>query len=746
MEPMKRFQNRGKFKEYQDQLAKSKPGEAQVWAEYKDFGKDGAKERTERLQKSLSEKLHWEMNPNGTIPQDKNGKSRMFVVKWDAKARREQILEYDGKKLSDGTNLEFGGLEFIRQMQLGNVFAYPVGEPKPVQIGYRFNNVAGHEKSEMAISDPLESRKLVELLDPPPVPRRPGFFKRMIHAVVKSAFKADFDRYDAERKAASDWPEKNRYLTEQTQERESKRGELGDDANRDYREQLRDMQKAELAPQLAAAKKRLAHLSTGQKHFEAVYEPVPKIFKTEQTKDVKEFEGRLTDDPDYEVLIREHRGEKQTGKSEKEPDLKEGFYSAEHFKKLSAFGEDQLKLEEIKVGGTGQTVTKRQFCSVAMFSAMDKKYALEAEKYMNSHDVTLSGVLVKHLGLTEDEAKDVIGFGACSMYTTDLFRDKPRDNNGTYIECSIDPARRDAVEAFNAYKNGNVKPLATLIAKGVNSEANLLSSVADLGVEQEGACAAAGGMLELLSGDPKLKKAAFEAGMKKENLLTVQGAHEMIQLHHKACEANVKLMDATVSGKELSRAEKEQCVRDIVRAQSVIQTKQLETQNTKCEKAEQLADFTAKNGVNAKSSNPEEQIKNLPEGKVYTESGFSATEGVKAVFGGRPGTLMLLTNETGRKNVDIVADQIIQEKGLLDMDTADIVKMLDYNKEEQTEIGMRAMEIRTEKKLDAQPLAEIRKEAGIEAPTKAAPEPKELVNNVKPDKVIQESEKTAVIL
>ena len=43
MEPMKRFQNRGKFKEYQDQLAKSKPGEAQVFAEYKDFGKDGAK-------------------------------------------------------------------------------------------------------------------------------------------------------------------------------------------------------------------------------------------------------------------------------------------------------------------------------------------------------------------------------------------------------------------------------------------------------------------------------------------------------------------------------------------------------------------------------------------------------------------------------------------------------------------------------------------------------------------------------
>ena len=72
--------------------------------------------------------------------------------------------------------------------------------------------------------------------------------------------------------------------------------------------------------------------------------------------------------------------------------------------------------------------------------------------------------------------------------------------------------------------------------------------------------------------------------------------------------------------------------------------------------------------------------------------------------------------------------------------------MLDYNKEEQTEIGMRAMEIRTEKKLDAQPLAEIRKEAGIEAPAKAATEPKELANNVKPHTTIQKPEKAAALM
>ena len=109
-EPRKRFATAKEFREYYEALKKAgKLGEAEVLADQETFPNNEIRARTAQFRDAMRKNLGWDLNANGTIPQDKNGKSRMFLVRratWG-----EEVLEYDGKKLSDGTPLKFGSRE-----------------------------------------------------------------------------------------------------------------------------------------------------------------------------------------------------------------------------------------------------------------------------------------------------------------------------------------------------------------------------------------------------------------------------------------------------------------------------------------------------------------------------------------------------------------------------------------------------------------------------------------------------------
>ena len=124
--------------------------------------------------------LGWNLGPDGQVPKDKDGRSRMFVIKDDT------ILEYDGKKLSDGTELELGSNEFWHQVQMGNMFAYPMGSSKPVQLQAQL----GDSLIEFQYSRPLNAEDL-SITKPVQPPQRPNLWKRMVHAVFKSAMGLD---------------------------------------------------------------------------------------------------------------------------------------------------------------------------------------------------------------------------------------------------------------------------------------------------------------------------------------------------------------------------------------------------------------------------------------------------------------------------------------------------------------------------------------------------------------------------
>lgn len=201
-----------------------------------------------------------------------------------------------------------------------------------------------------------------------------------------------------------------------------------------------------------------------------------------------------------------------------------------------------------------------------------------------------------------------------------------------------------------------------------------------------------------------------------------RGSYELAKLRQKAFEADVKLREAAVKGEDLPEAEKKDCIKDSLKAQAATQEKNLETENMHCEKYEKLMNLTYTNSVpNMPKKNPEEQIKNLPKGKVYMATGLNMSLMMKGVVGSRPGNLMLLSKESARQNLDKVAEQIMDEDQMLNMQPRDLVKKLSFDIGSETKIDHRAMEIRMEKGYDKQPLAEIRAEAGIEEPKKKAP-------------------------
>ena len=87
----------------------------------------------------------------------------------------------------------------------------------------------------------------------------------------------------------------------------------------------------------------------------------------------------------------------------------------------------------------------------------------------NETDIHATKSLIEVGGVTKEEAEKLaISNISSSFWTTDLFIDPPRDNEGSFFKQVTNDGRQMAVDAFNAYKDGNKEPLARLLALGVN--------------------------------------------------------------------------------------------------------------------------------------------------------------------------------------------------------------------------------------------------------------------------------------
>jgi len=152
--------------------------------------------------------------------------------------------------------------------------------------------------------------------------------------------------------------------------------------------------------------------------------------------------------------------------------------------------------------------------------------------------------------------------GTNTFYTSDLYgwTGRGRAGIGTYFKDAQAPARDKAAEAFEAYKNGDKKPLGELIGKGLHfsgtyMQRDNLNSEACIAVNGELAQA-----VNLLERDKDLMDLAKEAGMTDKDLNIARADRKLMDI----CRANEwaegKLEEAEKEPGKLSPEEKKACL------------------------------------------------------------------------------------------------------------------------------------------------------------------------------------------
>lgn len=600
---------------------------------------------------------------NGEV-EDKKAASKFFLLRQD----------------DDGTfrrmSLEEAGItpksrEFWQEAQRGNLFVFAAGSPNPSQVQLDFD---GRDKRPLpAFSKPV---------DPAAVTaggrvEKPNFFKRLLNRINKNWFKAECEPWNKQEASAAKLRED---LSKETAERQ-----------KNAEQEIREVENIEAAQAAAAkrakceemvkeAQKRLERTRIGTRNSEAVFEPTPKIYETEET--LKRFPGRTTKESYYYDILKldgEHP--------------KYGYMRADHFENLTQFDADKLDLDSIKLGQSGRTVSKSEFCSLALFACMDNEIEKNIEKNRNNkledYDPTVRSVLLNEVGMSEQQVDEILSYNGYGMYTSDTFMTLLRDMSGSYIKEGINVARQNTVDALNAYKNGNLEPLAKLIAVGVNKEAgDIARETENFGEEFAGMCNSSRNMINVLKADPKLKEAALKAGMDEKNFRVVDGVGKLCKLDEKACEANLKLAKAERDGVTLSAEEKMDCIKSIVTSQLAFQIMTTENKNARVPQADELFEKLAGPPMRPGATR-EEVIAERPKGKLYFSTCVSLTGlWMPAALRRKPVSIMSLNSATGMENLEKTAAEIIKQDKLAELSPGELVEKLRMNDAKYGAYGM----------------------------------------------------------
>lgn len=595
-------------------------------------------------------KLGLRIGENGEAA-DRKATSKFFIMRQD----------------DDGTlrrmSLEEAGITpksraFWQEAQLGNLFVFPAGSLNPSQVQLDFDGV--ERKPVASFSKPV---------DPAAVTaggrvEKPGFFKRLLNRINKNWFKAECEPWKKQEASAAKLRED---LGKETAERQNTAEQEIREVKNIEETQAAAERQAKREEMVQKAQERLERTAIGTRNSEAIFEPVPKIFETEET--LKRFPGRTTGEAYYKDIL------KLTGEQKKE-----GYMKMEHFEDLTPFDTDKLDLNSIKLGESGRTVSKSEFCSLAVFACLDNEIQKRVENSPNKqsdYDPMLRGALHDVAGMSEQEVDDLLSFDGASMYTSDTFMTTLRDSSGKFIKDAVNVARQNTVDALNAYKNGDLEPLAKLIAVGVNKQAgNIATEEENFGQEFEGLCNSSRKMIGVLKADPKLKEAALKAGMEEKNLRTVEGAGKLCELDEKACEANLKLAKAERDGVTLSAEEKMDCIKSIVTSQLAFHIMRTENKNATIPQAE---------GFIEKYS-----------GKISPISCVVVAEHyMKGVYRRKPDSIAALNSATGMENLQKTAAEIIKQDKLTELSPGELVEKfkMDWTDYGDRGYGERGLEI-----------------------------------------------------
>ena len=626
-------------------------------------------------------------------------------------------LQYLGTDPADGverfqnindTPFTPGSKEFFDQVMMGNIYAYPTGSPNPVQLQVDLTSKQnGGFTAKLSASDPISPEQL-----PARSVTAPSFFTKIwarIPFLGRSA-KRRVDAYDAAQKAYNNAKIK---LTE----------------NAETRAKTSQQEKDELVvlKDKAAKKEKLKDAEQIKNQTDICKQRMVDIFKPACIKRpdlMKQASGHPLggnysyctekDYRDLTILTNDEEGaRKQLEQIDKEIEqkwIKEGKekglpeeqlqnmhpsnYSENKPYKFQAFDQNSIQIGQ---GGNKQPLTDAQFSAVALAAYWDPKHLKNGSAHTPNFDPTMETAFI-NMGYSKEDALEMSCCSQRAMGTTDFFQAQPRDNGGTAI-AYFDPARKEAAEAFEAYKNHDKQPLAKLLAGGVNRFAFDFKSVTGqkLPDQVKGTAVMGEELLNLMKQDPELKALALQNGMKEKNLQALTG---MVKIHHmerKAEEASYAIAKARLEGRELSTAQKAEYAKQLVMPKLAMLD--MVSQSTKTEQDPKSHYYGLTNNLLVQPAPrmkgarggevpvPKDQRPVPEKGKVYMDSVTEAGDAVRMVAHPLLNLPVKLSDPAEERKFEQMAEQIVKNEKLDQLSNDDLFKAVG---EKYTKINLAA--------------------------------------------------------
>lgn len=559
---------------------------------------------------------------------------RMYIMQTD-EAGNDRMRTFDSLGIKPGSQ------EFWRQVQLGNVFAFPSGGSEPVQMQVDENRL------EINFSKPVNKENL-----PDPPAKQPSLWMR---------FAGLFGAYKKERAA---WKNRNANkeaarskLDDMKEDRAKTAGQDGTQEKQRTEKLLRDY---DLNEDLEASRNHALKNKKGMELMTSIYHPQPTM---------KEGKGFI----------------KKEGQ--------EGLYTKKQFDSLKVYpkeGKDGFDLDKIAFGENGEKLDPQDFAAVTMYALWQPEIALKGvenqaqgklDKYADQSILNYKDPMDPTKNVFKPEEIITLKTGnARAFWTGDLFIDPPRDNEGSYFKDVTNAGRQLSVDAFKAYAAGDKTKLAKIIADGLNmaAEEMRVPDTNELTPQILAIWETSTRVLSLMDKDPALKAEAEKQGLKPESLQMAEGMKTINRLHQEGKEAEQKLAEARVSG-GIDQKELNQLTKAVLLPKLAFS--RLAAENMKASEAEErmvLQGALINNAFNMRLPNGGRIDKNVLEeyakypekrpepkpGEMYLDTAQAVSKNLSRVKNPNPQSLIELGTEKGAKNLDKLADAVIRQEGL----------------------------------------------------------------------------------
>jgi len=668
-------------------------------------------------------------------PPENNGVPSVFLMQ-DGKVR---TLKEAGLWIGeDHKTYSTHNPEFAKAMIRGEVFAYLPGERYPVQLqGSVEKGLPAH--AAVKYSAPLKPGQIhkIKLDAEPEIQRKPRWYHRAFQFWGNN--RKICEAYDSSVAAHRKWEQDTRKAV--------------DDLNRN----MPESERAAIA---------LDERFGAQRTQKVLREELNRGYETFRQRELKQKRTRMNIaqkteaevDHGIDVALSVYATKPQIREDwVAEKEVGEGkYYTREDFSKLT--GAD-IDLSQVKIGD--KPVTEREFATLALFSGLDPKIGVEAQRKTVSDPAPLiQGI--KTEGFSQEESELLISRSISGAYTVDILHTDSR--MGKYFEI-VNMASNKAAAALKAYPQDK-KQLAQILANGIGSTAEKAGatvargSLGDHGVN--GMVKLSCEMLDLLERDPELKQMAKTEFERTENTIctcmnnkisqftengkglikprsfedavkAVREYEKFTEIEQKGLKAEYELQKAEMEDRKLDPAQKQGLIKDVLKKNMIVslyekqydqraKTYSKSSHRRKPDPGEQrfnagrqaLDDYEEEMNaaiLNADEDGLEGNVRSVVGGSSLPASAPNIiVSGEQALYTEKMPVVHMVNQPGQLESLDRHAQQIMEQDGLDKMELDDLNKQLYHDQKYPSAYFGDGMILRSAKLGEAQPEKQVQPE------------------------------------